>query len=88
MKMSERMSAQSEEIMDIEAVIYCEKKSHKSIIIGKSGSMLKKIGTMSRVNMEEMLGIKVNLSLWVKVRDEWRDKAYDLKDLGYTESSE
>ena len=88
MKMSERISAQNEEIMDTEAVIYCEKKSHKSIIIGKNGSMLKKIGTMSRINMEEMLGIKVNLSLWVKVRDEWRDKAYDLKDLGYTESSE
>ena len=87
-KMTERKSADGRDIMDIDVTIYCERKTHKAIIIGKNGIMLKRIGTMSRVNMEEMLDIKVNLKIWVKVRDEWRDKAYDLRDLGYTENKE
>ncbi len=70
-------------IIDIDAEIYCERKSHKSIVIGKGGAMLKKIGSMARSDIEAFLDSRVNLQLWVKVREEWRDKQYDLKDLGY-----
>lgn len=75
-------------IMDIEVNIYCERKSHKGILIGKNGEMLKKIGTRSRLDIEAMLDAKVNLSLWVKVRDDWRDKSFDLKELGYIQDKE
>lgn len=71
------------ELYDIEATIFCEKKSHKGIIIGKKGGMLKKIGTDARKDLEFFLKQPVNLQLWVKVRPDWRDKSYDLKDLGY-----
>ena len=59
--------------MDIEASIVCERESHKGIIIGKGGSMLKRIGTNARREIENMLEMQVNLQLWVKVRKEWRD---------------
>jgi len=72
-------------LIDIDINIYCEKKSHKGIIIGKGGEMLKRIGTAARRDIEGMLDTKVNLNLWVKVRDSWRDKAFDLKELGYSE---
>lgn len=72
-------------IMDIEATVYCEKDSHKGIIIGKNGAMLKKIGTASRVDLEKFLDIKVNLKLWVKVTPDWRNKAGGLKRFGYVE---
>lgn len=72
-------------IIDIDINIYCEKKSHKGIIIGKGGEMLKRIGTSARRDIESMLDSKVNLNLWVKVRESWRDKAFDLKELGYSE---
>lgn len=72
-------------IMDIEATIYCEKSSHKGIIIGKSGAMLKKIGTYARTDLEKFLEIKVNLKLWVKVTPDWRNKAGGLKRFGYVE---
>lgn len=72
-------------IADVDATIYCEKKTHKGIIIGKNGEMLKRIGTAARYDIEDMLGISVNLSLWVKVRKDWRDRQFDLKELGYTE---
>ncbi len=72
-------------LIDIDINIYCEKKSHKGIIIGKGGEMLKRIGTSARRDIEGMLDTKVNLNLWVKVRDSWRDKAFDLKELGYSE---
>lgn len=75
---------EDKDIIDIDINIYCERKSHKGIIIGKNGDMLKKIGSMARSDMEDMLGARVNLSLWVKVRDDWREKPFDLKDLGYT----
>jgi len=75
----------NQELYDIEATIYCEKKSHKSIIIGKNGVMLKKIGIQARQDIEQLLETRVNLKLWVKLRDDWRDKAFDLKDLGYKE---
>ena len=72
-------------IIDIEATIFCEKKSHKGILIGKQGGMLKKIGTLSRKDMEFFLKTPVNLQLWVKIRADWREKNFDLKDLGYFE---
>lgn len=72
-------------IIDIDATIFCERKTHKGILIGKQGSMLKKIGTYARKDIEFFLKTPVNLQLWVKVRADWREKTYDLKDLGYTE---
>ena len=70
-------------IIDIDAVIYCERESHKGMIIGKQGKMLKKIASESRMKIEEFLASRVNLQCWVKVRPDWRDKDYDLKDLGF-----
>jgi len=70
-------------IMDIEAVIYCEKKTHKAIIIGKGGEMLKRIATKARTDMEELTGMKVALNVWVKVRDDWRDRESSLREFGY-----
>ncbi|HBZ03800.1 MAG TPA: GTPase Era [Lachnospiraceae bacterium] len=70
-------------LVDIDATIICEKESHKGIIIGKNGSMLKKIGIESRRDIESMLQMKVNLKLWVKVRPGWRDKTIYLDEYGY-----
>ena len=70
-------------IVDIDATIICERNSHKGIIIGKQGAMLKKIGTHARVDMEKLLDTKVNLKLWVKVKKDWRDSEYLLKNFGY-----
>ena len=61
----------------------CERDSHKGIIIGKQGSMLKKIGTQARIEMENLLDMKVNLQLWVKVKKDWRDSDMLLKNYGY-----
>ena len=72
-------------IVDIEATIVCERDSHKGIIIGKGGSMLKKIGSNARYEIEHMLEQKVNLKLWVKVRKEWRDSELYLKNYGYVD---
>ncbi len=72
-------------IVDIEATIICEKDSHKGIIIGKQGSMLKKIGTDARADIEDMLGSQVNLQLWVKVKKDWRDSDFLLKNFGYNQ---
>ena len=72
-KMKLRKDKQKQDIYDIEATIYCLKKSHKGIIIGKNGEMLKKIGKLSRVDMENNFGVKVNLKTWVKVKEEWQD---------------
>ncbi|MBQ9902334.1 MAG: GTPase Era [Clostridia bacterium] len=72
-------------IMDIEATIYCEKESHKGIIIGKGGAMLKKIGSYARTDLENFLATKINLKLWVKVTPDWRNKAGGLKRFGYVE---
>ncbi|MBC3803172.1 GTPase Era [Acetobacterium fimetarium] len=73
------------DIVDIEATIYCERKTHKGILIGKGGSMLTKIGSQARKDIEFFLKSKVNLQLWVKVRSDWRDSNFDLKELGYSE---
>lgn len=70
-------------IMDIEATIICERDSHKGIIIGKKGSMLKEIGTQARIDIEAMLGMKVNLKLWVKVKKGWRDSDFLIRNFGY-----
>lgn len=70
-------------ICHIDATIVCEKESHKGIIIGKGGSMLKKIGSTARPEIEEMLEMQVNLQLWVKVKKDWRDSGFLLKNFGY-----
>ncbi|MGN0394942.1 MAG: GTPase Era [Coprococcus sp.] len=70
-------------IMDIDATIICERESHKGIIIGKQGAMLKKIGTHARYGIEQLLDIQVNLKLWVKVKKDWRDTDTLLKNYGY-----
>jgi len=75
----------SDTLTEIHADICCERAAHKSIIIGKQGSMLRTIGTQARVDIEKLLGTKVSLKLWVKVREGWRDRAGDLKELGYTD---
>ena len=74
---------QDRELIDIEANIYCEKDTHKGILIGKEGRMLKKIGTYSRQEIENLLGTKVFLKLWVKVKPDWRNSDNMLKTLGY-----
>ncbi len=70
-------------IVDIDATIICEKDSHKGIIIGKQGSMLKKIGTEARKDVERLLGSKVNMQIWVKIKKNWRDSDFLLKNFGY-----
>ena len=72
---------ENKDIYDIEATIYCEKKTHKGIIIGKDGAMLKRIGERARQDIEEMLGSKVNLQLWVKVKEDWRDNSNRLNQI-------
>ena len=74
---------QGKKLMDIDATIICERDSHKGIIIGKHGAMLKKIGSQARPEIEEMLGMKVNLTLWVKVKKDWRDSDFLIKNFGY-----
>ncbi len=74
---------QDKQLIDIYATIYCEKKSHKGIVIGKGGRMLREIGSRARHDIEKLLGIPVYLELWVKVREGWRDNIADLKKLGY-----
>lgn len=73
----------NQDMIDIQANIYCEKDTHKGILIGKEGKMLKKIGSLSREEMERLLGTKVFLELWVKVKTDWRNSANMLKTLGY-----
>lgn len=79
-RMKER---QGGEIMDIDATIICEKESHKGIVIGKGGAMLRKIGSQARREIENMLEMKVNLQLWVKVKKDWRDSDFMIKNFGY-----
>lgn len=80
----EKMTEREDGLFDIEANIVCERETHKQIIIGKGGSMIKKIGSTARFDMEKMLEARVNLKLWVKVRKEWRDNELYLKNYGYT----
>ncbi len=80
-KFKKRKNQKKEAVYDIEVNIICSKSSHKGIIIGKDGSMLKKIGTQSRIEIENMLEDKVNLKLWVKVRDDWQDNDLYLNNI-------
>ena len=80
-KFSERDSG----IIDIDATIYCEKASHKGIIIGKQGAMLKKISSMARADCEKFMGTKVYLTTWVKVKENWRDSDFLVRNFGYSE---
>ena len=80
-KFSERDSG----IIDLDATIYCEKASHKGIIMGKRGEMLKKISTMARTDCEKFMGTKVFLTTWVKVKESWRDSDFLIRNFGYTE---
>lgn len=74
-KMKERKTIKQENIYDIDCVIYCIRNSHKGIIIGKNGEMLKRIGQYARQDLEKMFNIKINLKIWVKTREDWQDKA-------------
>ena len=82
-RFKERYRNASEEIIDIDATIICEKESHKGIIIGKGGSMLKRIGSLARRDIEKLTDTKVNLKLWVRVKKDWRDSDTQLKNFGY-----
>ena len=84
-KFSERDNAAGEPVIDCEATIYCEKTTHKGIIIGKGGAMLKKIGALARHDMEEFMGTHVNLQTWVKVRENWRDSDSLLRNFGFSD---
>mgnify|MGYP001042589539 CR=1 FL=1 len=80
----ERISTRGEqELIDVHGIIYCEKNSHKGIIIGKGGKMLKRIGQQSRLDIEKLLGSRVNLQIWVKVEKDWREKENQIKRFGY-----
>ena len=78
-----RFSERDNEIIDVDATIYCEKASHKGIIIGKQGAMLKKISSLARQDMEKFMGTKVYLETWVKVKENWRDNMNYVRSFGY-----
>ena len=80
-----RFTERDNGIIDLDATIYCEKASHKGIIIGKNGEMLKKISSMARVDCEKFMGTKVYLTTWVKVKENWRDSDFLVKNFGYRE---
>lgn len=82
-QMKERRASNRKSIMDIEATIICERESHKGMIIGKNGGKLKEIGSQARVEIENLLDCKVNLQLWVKVKKDWRDSDFLLRNFGY-----
>ena len=81
----EKMSERPNGMVDIEATIFCEKQSHKGIIIGKQGASLKKIGSNARFELEKMFEGKVNLQLWVKVKEGWRNNLFQMRNFGYDE---
>ena len=80
-----KFSERENEIIDIDATIYCEKASHKGIIIGKRGEMLKKISSMARADCERFMGTRVYLTTWVKVKENWRDSDFLVRNFGYSE---
>ena len=81
-----RFSERDSGVVDVEAIIYCEKASHKGIIIGKQGAMLKKISTMARHDMEKFMGTKMFLETWVKVKENWRENVNYVRSFGYDEN--
>ena len=78
-----RFAERDDEVVEVEATIYCEKNSHKGIIIGKGGGMLKKVSTLARQDMERFMGTKVYLQTWVKVKENWRDNPAAIQNFGY-----
>ena len=78
-----KFSERDDEVIELDATIYCEKASHKGIIIGKGGSMLKRIGALARQDIERFMGTKVFLQTWVKVKENWRDNVNLIKNFGY-----
>lgn len=82
-EISSMKKRENRNLVDVEATIFCERESHKGIIIGKQGSMLKKIGAAARADIESLLGSPINLQLWVKVKKDWRDSDFLLKNFGY-----
>ena len=83
----ERMHERDDQsgITDIDATIYCEKSSHKGIVIGKGGAMLKKVGSYAREDMERFFDCKINLQLWVKVKEDWRNRDGVLRNFGFSD---
>ena len=79
----QRIEKLSDNLTEIHATIYCERESHKRIIIGKQGTMLGRIGSQAREDIEKLLGTHVSLKLWVKIREDWRNRNDDLRTLGY-----
>ena len=79
----DRFDERDDGVVEIDATIICDKKAHKPIIIGNKGEMIKRISTTARLDMEELLGTKVFLNVWVKVKEEWRDSSSALRELGY-----
>ncbi len=80
-----RFTEREDGLIELEVTIYCEKDSHKGIIIGKKGAMLKKIGELARADIEEFMGTKVYLQTWVKVKENWRDSLVQLRNFGFSE---
>ena len=78
-----RFAERDDEVVEVDATIYCEKNSHKGIIIGKGGAMLKKVSTLARQDMERFMGTKVFLQTWVKVKENWRDNPAAIQNFGY-----
>ena len=78
-----RFAERDDEVVEVEATIYCEKNSHKGIIIGKGGAMLKRAATLARQDMEKFMGTKVFLKTWVKVKEHWRDNPAAIQNFGY-----
>ncbi len=76
---------EDKDLIDVDATIYCERASHKGIIIGKQGSMLKQIGSKSRADIQRLLGTPINLQIWIKVKKDWRDSDFLLKNFGYNQ---
>ena len=79
----QRIEKLSDNLTEIHATIYCERESHKRIIIGRQGTMLGRIGSQAREDIEKLLGTHVSLKLWVKIREDWRNRNDDLRTLGY-----
>ncbi len=82
-----KFSERDDEVIEVDATIYCEKNSHKGIIIGKGGAMLKKISSLARVDMERFMGTKVFLQTWVKVKENWRDNVNLIQNFGYRQDN-
>ena len=86
-QMYERINKNNEDILDISAIIYCERDSHKGMVIGKGGAMLKQIGKLAREDLERFFEIKVNLQCWVKVKEDWRNKEGLIRNFGLSNNS-